>query len=98
MIRVVYRWAVAPAAIAAFRTAWRETTLRIHEGVAGARGSFLLQEAGDPGSILTVARWDSLEDWHRFWQDDNPHEMVAMRRLGDRRGVEIYEEFEDHTR
>lgn len=69
----------------------------IHEPVDGARGSFLLQEEGNPGKILTIARWDSLKDWKAFWKSENPQEMLAMRNLGERISVRAYDEFADYT-
>jgi heme-degrading monooxygenase HmoA len=97
MIRVVYHWSVTRENIPAFRDAWREATYRIHREVNGARGSFLLQQAGDPGEILTIARWESEGDWRAFWQEEDPGEMRAMRDLGKRGRVEVYDEFADCT-
>ena len=97
MIRIIYRWSVDQADIPAFQDAWRKATRRIHATVKGARGSFLLQESGNPGEIMTVARWDSEEAWKAFWQNEDPDEMRNMRRLGERRSVEVYGEYEDFT-
>lgn len=97
MIRVIYEWRVREADIPAFRDAWKRTTTTIHETVAGARGSFLVQERGNPGVILTVARWDSFEAWEAFWQSANPAQMRGMRQLGERIAVTAYDEFADHT-
>lgn len=97
MIRVIYEWQVQPEDIPAFREAWQQATARIHQSVAGARGSFLLQENENPGRILTVARWDSLEHWRAFWNAENPPEMLAMRALGERVSVTAYDEFADCT-
>lgn len=97
MIRVIYEWQVKSENILAFREAWKQTTTMIHESVDGARGSFLLQEGGNPCRILTVARWDSLEDWHAFWQSENPLQMLKMRDLGERISVTAYDEFADYT-
>ena len=97
MIRVVYQWQVKPDDIAAFRETWKQTTTAIHESVAGARGSFLLQEVGDAGSILTVALWDSFESWQAFWKSENPPEMSRMRELGERVAVTAYDQFADYT-
>ena len=97
MIRILYEWSVDPANIAAFRTAWQQTTRQIHADVKGARGSFMLQDANSPGRILTVARWDSIEDWQAFWKQDDPEEMQVMRSLGERVSVTVYDEFADFT-
>ena len=97
MIRVVYEWQVEAAGIAAFREAWQQVTARIHETVPGARGSLLIQQVDDPGRILTVARWDSLEDWQAFWQAENPPQMVRLRELGQRLSATAYDEYADFT-
>ena len=98
MIRVVYRWRVEPHNFDAFRDTWRETTNHIHETVAGALGSFLLRSSDDPSKVLTVAKWDSMASWQRFFGEQNPAQMAAMRALGERVSVEAFEEVEDHTR
>lgn len=97
VIRVIYEWQVDSRNIDAFREAWQKTTTMIHESVPGARGSFLLQEEGNAGRILTVARWDSLEDWQAFWKSEDPPEMLQMRELGKRISVKAYQEFADCT-
>ncbi|MCP5420296.1 MAG: antibiotic biosynthesis monooxygenase [Gammaproteobacteria bacterium] len=97
MIRVLYEWQVRPENLSAFREAWKRTTTMIHESVEGARGSFLLQEKANPGKVLTIARWDSLEAWQAFWKADNPPQMLEMRDLGERISVTVYDEFADYT-
>ncbi|MEJ2158752.1 MAG: antibiotic biosynthesis monooxygenase [Desulfobacteraceae bacterium] len=97
MVRVIYEWQVKAENISAFREAWKQTTTMIHKSVKGARGSFLVQEAENPGKTLTIARWDSLEDWQAFWESENPREMLRMRELGRRISVTAYDEFADYT-
>lgn len=97
MIRVIYRWSVDRANIPAFRNAWRTATREIHANVKGARGSFMLQEKGKPGEILTIARWDTEEDWRAFWKEEDPEEMRIMRSLGERGALEVFDEFADFT-
>ncbi len=97
MIRVIYEWQVKAEDISAFHEAWTQTTTRVHQSVKGARGSFLVQEVGNSGKILTIARWDSLEDWQAFWKSENPQEMLKMRDLGTRISVTAYDEFADYT-
>lgn len=98
MLRVIYRWRVAPEDFEAFRATWRATTNRIHETVPGARGSFMLRACEDTSEVVTIARWDTQESWEAFWGSRNPQEMQAMRSLGERLSVDVFEEIEDHTR
>lgn len=98
MIRVVYRWRVEPENFEAFRDSWRSTTNRIHDTFAGALGSFMLRSLEDACDVTTVAKWDSLESWQRFWKDNNPEAMRKMRTLGERLSADAFEEVEDHTR
>ena len=98
MIRVVYRWQVAPANLAAFREKWRETTNHIHQTVPGALGSVMLKSVDTENEILTIAKWDSLTSWQAFWGEANREQMRAMRELGVRVSVQAFEEIEDHTK
>lgn len=98
MIRVIYRWQVEPDNFEEFKRTWSVTTHRIHESVPGALGSFLLRACESESEVLTVAKWDSLEDWKNFWGNKNPKEMEGMRKLGKRVSVEVYDEIEDYTR
>ncbi|MEL6655332.1 MAG: antibiotic biosynthesis monooxygenase [Bacteroidota bacterium] len=98
MIRIIYSWKVAPENIERFIETWKRTTNKIHEEVAGARGSFMLQNEKDASQIKTVARWDSLSDWETFWQNSKPAQMQTMHDLGERTSVEIFQEVDDFTR
>ncbi len=98
MIRVVYHWQVKPENIEEFQQVWRVTTNHIHASVTGALGSFMLKAIESESTIVTVANWRSLQAWQDFWGNNNPSEMAAMRALGERISVEVYEELEDHTR
>jgi heme-degrading monooxygenase HmoA len=97
MIRVIYRWQVEPHKLSAFTQTWRRTTRRIHETVPGALGSFMLHAREDEAEILTIAKWRSMTDWQAFWDKENPPEMQAMRQLGERISVQVFDEVEDHT-
>lgn len=98
MLRVIYRWRVAEENIEEFTRVWRSTTNTIHATVEGALGSFMLRSIESRDETLTVAKWSSLESWQRFWGDEKPVEMAAMRKLGTALSTEVYEEIEDHTR
>lgn len=98
MVRVIYRWRVAPQNFEAFQESWRTTTNHIHKTVPGALGSFMLKGFEDECDVLTIAKWDCLESWKTFYGNQNPEQMTAMRTLGQRVSVEAFEEIEDHTR
>jgi len=98
MIRIIYSWKVAVEKQELFIETWKKTTNKIHEEVKGARGSFMLQGEADPSQIKTIARWDSLEDWKKFWQDSKPSQMSSMHELGERISLEIFTEVDDFTR
>lgn len=98
MFRVIYRWQVEPEDFEEFKNIWRATTNTIHESVPGALGSFMLRACEKDSEILTIAKWESKESWKVFWGANNPKEMEAMRKLGNRISIEIYDEIEDRTR
>lgn len=98
MIRIIYSWRVESKNIKEFIKTWKVTTNQIHKEVKGARGSFMLQSEKDKQEIKTIARWDSLEDWKRFWQESKPSQMQSMHDLGERVSVEIFKEIDDFTK
>ena len=97
MIRVIYDWQVQQENISGFRHAWEQATTGIHAKFRGARGSFLLQAADEPGRILTIARWDTREDWEAFWEQSKPEEMAVMQCLGECINVTVFDEYADFT-
>ena len=98
MIRIIYSWKVESEKLELFIETWKRTTNKIHEEVKGARGSFMLQDDKDIRAIKTIARWDSLDDWKKFWNDSKPGQMRSMHDLGERVSVEIFREVDDFTR
>jgi len=98
MIRVIYRWRVEPENFPEFKNAWSAATNHIHETVPGALGSFMLRSHENDSEVLTVARWDSVASWKKFWGDAKPAQMEAMRKLGERVSVEGFDEIDDYTR
>ncbi len=97
MIRIIYSWKVAPENLELFIETWKRTTNEIHKTIKGARGSFMLQNDSDTSAVKTIARWDSLKDWERFWQESKPTQMQSMHDLGERTSVEIFKEVDDFT-
>ena len=98
MIRIIYTWKVNPENIDLFTATWKETTNRIHQEVKGARGSFMLQHDQNASEIKTIARWDSLNDWKRFWKESKDRQMHSMHEIGERVSVEIFREIDDFTK
>ena len=98
MIRIIYSWNVEPKNLELFIETWKRTTNKIHEEVKGARGSFMLQNDNETSEIKTIARWDSLDDWKKFWEESKHTQMGAMHDLGERVSVEIFREIDDFTR
>ncbi len=91
MIRVIYRWTVAPEAAADFRAWWHEGTMAIRRDRAGALGSALLRSEVDPDAFVGVARWRSKTDLEAFWAAAGgstfPHAELTS--------VEILDELDD---
>ena len=97
MIQVIYRWAVPIENQSAFLEAWEQTTLSIRESTAGARGSFCVVGVDDPTEILTIARWDELEQWQAFIEDAKLDSMKAMHELGTQVSCQAYAQQGDFT-
>jgi len=98
MVRVIYRWKVKEKNFEEFRKIWDKTTNSIHENVDGALGSFMLRGSEDNQEVLTIAKWDSIESWKKFFEGSNPTQMQGMRELGERISVEVFDEVDDFTK
>ena len=97
MIRIIYTWEVEPENSELFIDTWRSTTNKIHEEIEGARGSFMLRSDEDARKIKTIARWNSINDWEKFWHGSNHNQMQSMHDLGKRVSVEVFREIDDYT-
>ncbi|KJY89707.1 antibiotic biosynthesis monooxygenase [Vibrio neptunius] len=98
MFRVIYEWRVAAEKMTEFQLAWQAVTDTIHETVPGALGSALYRSTQTPDKVLTIAKWHTRQDWEAFWGQSDPESMRPMRQLGERVGVETFDEVEDRTR
>ena len=92
MIRVIYEWKVKPENLEAFGEAWQQATTLVREVYPGAHGSSLLQDEDNITHVLTVARWNSRDDWGNFWTSDNPPEVLKMGQLAKLVSVKLYDE------
>lgn len=97
MIQVIYRWEVPIERQAAFLAAWEKTTLAIRETTVGARGSFCVVSVDTPTEILTVAKWDELEQWHSFIRGAKLTSMREMHELGTQLSANAYTQMGDFT-
>ncbi len=97
MIRIIYSWQVGESNLDAFRAAWSSATTSIKQNTPGARGSVMLQSREAPTQVKTIARWDSHEDWQRFWEDPDRTAMSAMHELAELISVESFDELGEHT-
>ncbi len=97
MIRVVYRWKVAPDRQDAFATAWRQATRAIHAETPGALGSFCLQSIDAPDEMLTIALWRTEQDWRDFIGAARQGPMGAIHKLGELISTTPYRQLGDET-
>ncbi|MDK9738268.1 antibiotic biosynthesis monooxygenase [Vibrio sp. D404a] len=98
MFRVIYEWRVPADKMDEFQYVWRSATESIHESTEGALGSFMLQSSDTQEKVLTIAKWNSREDWEQFWGNRNPEKMQKMREIAERVSVEAFDEIEDRTK
>ncbi len=97
MIQVVYRWEVPTKNHVAFVAAWEQTTVAIREFTEGARGSICLVSTDRPNEILTIAKWDNLEQWQAFIKTASLTSMKAMHDLGTKLSSRAYQQAGDFT-
>lgn len=97
MIQVIYRWHVDPENQAAFLEAWERTTTAIRETTEGARGSFCIVSVDDPSTVLTIAKWDRLDQWRAFVAEAKSTAMKDMHALGTQVSHEAFEQKGDFT-
>lgn len=97
MVRIIYNWRVRAGEIETFRAAWSEATTSIKQSTPGARGSVMLQSRENPNEVKTIARWDSFDDWQRFWNDPNRTAMSAMHEVAELISTESFDERGEHT-
>ncbi|MEM9029956.1 MAG: antibiotic biosynthesis monooxygenase [Pseudomonadota bacterium] len=97
MIQIIYRWRVSEENRTAFLDAWRRTTQSIRETTEGARGSFCIVSVDDPTEVLTVARWDNLEQWQVFVTTAKSSSMRDMHMFGEQVSHAAFEQVGDYT-
>ena len=97
MIQIIYQWDVPVAKQAAFLAAWEKTTLTIRETTVGARGSFCVVSVDTPTEILTVAKWEELEQWQDFIKGAKLTSMREMHELGTQISARAYVQKGDFT-
>ena len=97
MYYVIYQWDVPAANQAAFLAAWEKTTTAIRESTTGARGSLCFVSEETPTEILTIARWDELDQWRDFIEGAPLTSMKDMHALGTRVSAKAYRQAGDFT-
>ena len=81
----------------AFIAAWAATTQEIRATTKGARGSFCVVGVDDPTEIITMARWEELDQWREFVKTAKSATMAEMHRLATSLSHAAYEQVGDFT-
>jgi heme-degrading monooxygenase HmoA len=97
VIQVIYRWQVPPENRDAFIATWAATTREIRATTKGARGSLCIVGVDDPTEIITIARWDELDQWREFVKKAKSATMAEMHRLAAPLSQVAYEQVGDFT-
>lgn len=97
MIQVIYRWRVPTENREAFIAAWAATTQKILATTSGALGSFCIAGVDDPTEIITIARWDEIDQWREFVKVANSATMAEMHRLATPLSSAAYKQVGDFT-
>ena len=90
MIQIIYVWEVPIEKQAAFLAAWEKTTVAIRETTVGARGSFCVVSIDTPTEILTIAKWEELDQWQDFIEGAKLASMREMHELGTQISSKAY--------
>jgi antibiotic biosynthesis monooxygenase (ABM) superfamily enzyme len=72
VIQIVYRHEVAPGTEAAFVEAWERCKERMLGRAKGFKEASIFRNATDPTRFVCISRWESLEDWQRYWGEGVP--------------------------
>ncbi len=97
MIQIIYRWKVEEKDQSAFFAAWSTATQHIRDTTEGARGSICIVSTDDPTDVLTIAKWDHIEQWLRFVETAKSASMSEMHEHGTLVSHTAYEQKDDHT-
>jgi heme-degrading monooxygenase HmoA len=97
MIQVIYHWQVPAENKDAFINAWAATTQEIRATTKGAGGSFCIVAVDDPTQIITIARWDELDQWRTFVKTAKSATMTEMHHLATLLSQAAYEQVGDFT-
>ncbi len=97
MYYVIYRWDVPAENQTQFLAAWEKTTVAIRESTTGARGSLCFVSEDTPTEILTIAKWDDIDQWQDFVKGAHLNSMKDMHALGTRVSAKAYRRAGDFT-
>jgi heme-degrading monooxygenase HmoA len=97
VIQIIYRWQVPAENKDTFIAAWAAITQEIRATTKGARGSFCIVGVDDPTEIVTIARWDQLDQWREFVKSSKSEAMAEMHRLAKPVSHAAYEQVGDFT-
>src|SRR5262249_16767663 len=76
----------------AFIAAWAATTQEIRATTKDARGRFWIVGVDDPTEIITIARWEELDQWREFVKTAKSATMAEMHRLATSLSHAAYEQ------
>ena len=97
MHQIIYRWQVEQNNQAACLAAWEKATKSIRETTEGARGSICIVSVDRPTEIITMAKWDELDQWRQFVKTANSGAMREMHALGKKVSHDAYDQYGDFT-
>lgn len=97
MMRVIYRWKVPAERKQEFADTWRGATRAIHAETPGALGSFCLENIEDADEVLTVALWQSEQQWRDFIGGAKLGPMAALHEIGTLLSSTPYKQLGDET-
>lgn len=72
MIQILFRHRVAEGTEAAFVACWEQLKKRLLSRPNGPVEAKVFRSVSDPCELVTVTRWESLEDWSNYWRGGVP--------------------------
>jgi hypothetical protein len=67
VIQIVFRHKVARGTEDAFVSSWEQLKTRLLSRPRGPLEAAIYRNVSDPSELITITRWESIDDWKHYW-------------------------------